>query len=57
MDAGGRAMQEQLSRTRSFQCTEFKQLFFLRGLRAFVVNAFAFVLKTASGDWEPAKSV
>jgi len=27
-------------RTRSFQCIEFKQLFFLRDLRAFVVNRF-----------------
>ncbi len=38
-------MQEQLPRTRSFQCIEFKKLFFLRDLRAFVVNAFDFVLK------------
>jgi hypothetical protein len=33
-------MQEQLPRTRSFQYIEFKQLFFLRDLRVFVVNKF-----------------
>jgi hypothetical protein len=38
-------MQEQLPRTRSFQYIEFKKIFFLRDLRAFVVTAFAFVLK------------
>ena len=38
-------MPEQLPSTRSFQYIEFKQLFFLRNLHAFVVNALAFVLK------------
>jgi len=53
MDVGGTTLRTQgaiaeARRTRSFQYIEFKQLFFLRELRelrAFVVNAFAFVLK------------
>ena len=42
-----------------FNTFEFKQLFFLRELRAFVVNAFCFCSKTntfaVSPAWERAK--